>query len=302
MSDGVFQPAARRVNAARKLSVSLTAVATVALISAASPSFAAPSPLSSVPVAIQQGQDAAVPAELPELKTPEPSPAAKPAADDPLAWDAPPSTSAKAASDVPAMPAVKPAAVEKIEKIEKAEKAEKAEKVEKVEKAPSAEKAPGATSDKAATLEKRIEALEKQVATLHEKSLTRKDLEELETSVGALQQRIAEEKAAERQAAQQRGNHEDIQAAEPEKPKKARKAKVTQHRKEKKTPSRLTLSKRWVLKAAKPGTAWVAEKDSTSLRAVSVGDSLSGVGKIKSITKDSFGHWVVNGTSGRITQ
>lgn len=267
MRDCFFQSTVRQTgveNAVSGYFIKTSAIlAMVAGISfSAVPSFAASSPLNSVSVAIQQGPEAAVLDELPVLKTPDAASSVKPATDDPLAWD------------VPAILSVKPATVGKVEALH------------------NTEVLSDTASNKNGTLEMRVTALEKQVATLKEKSLSRKDIEELETSVGSLQQRIAEEKAAEQQVA-------PIESMEP---KKSKKVKKSRPHKTKEVHSRLTPSKHWVLKAAKPGTAWVAEKDSTALRKVSVGDTLSGIGKIKSITKDSLGHWVVNGTGGRITQ
>ncbi|MFH1157376.1 MAG: hypothetical protein V1721_00590 [Pseudomonadota bacterium] len=58
----------------------------------------------------------------------------------------------------------------------------------------------------------------------------------------------------------------------------------------------------WVLKAARPGMAWVSERGSSELRAVTAGEILEGIGKINAIVKDSSGYWVVDGVSGRISQ
>jgi len=58
----------------------------------------------------------------------------------------------------------------------------------------------------------------------------------------------------------------------------------------------------WILKSAKPGTAWVAEKGSRELRTVSVGDTLPGIGKVTSIDKNAEGLWEVVGEEGRIGQ
>jgi hypothetical protein len=58
----------------------------------------------------------------------------------------------------------------------------------------------------------------------------------------------------------------------------------------------------WVLKAAKPGVAWVARKGSDDLHMVEPGDSLTGIGKVTSIVRSSSGYWMVNGTKGRISQ
>jgi hypothetical protein len=59
---------------------------------------------------------------------------------------------------------------------------------------------------------------------------------------------------------------------------------------------------RWVLKSAKPDMAWIAPAGSSELQTVRVGDTVQGLGKITSISKDSAGKWIVNGTKGRINQ
>lgn len=57
----------------------------------------------------------------------------------------------------------------------------------------------------------------------------------------------------------------------------------------------------WELRAAQPGKAWVSQKGQDNMQPVVVGDTLSGVGRITSISY-SGGRWVVQGTSGRIRQ
>lgn len=58
----------------------------------------------------------------------------------------------------------------------------------------------------------------------------------------------------------------------------------------------------WVLRAAKPGVAWVAKKGSDDLQMVNVGDTLAGVGTVTSISQDSMGQWVIDGSRGHIHQ
>jgi hypothetical protein len=65
------------------------------------------------------------------------------------------------------------------------------------------------------------------------------------------------------------------------------------------TPARQT--KEWDLRGASTGEAFVAERGTQNLRTVTVGDTLSGIGRITSIAVEN-GRWVVRGTSGRITQ
>ena len=67
-------------------------------------------------------------------------------------------------------------------------------------------------------------------------------------------------------------------------------------------PARHAVAVKWVLKAAKPGVAWVAKKGSEDLRMVEIGDSLPGIGDVTAIIRDSSGAWAVEGTKGRISQ
>ena len=58
---------------------------------------------------------------------------------------------------------------------------------------------------------------------------------------------------------------------------------------------------KWTLKSAQPGQAMVAKQGSSDVISISVGQSLAGIGTIKSIAMEN-GRWVVTGTSGKITQ
>ena len=57
----------------------------------------------------------------------------------------------------------------------------------------------------------------------------------------------------------------------------------------------------WVLKAAQPGQATISTKNSSDIRQIEVGSTVSGLGKITSIGLEN-GKWVVQGTSGRVSQ
>ena len=57
----------------------------------------------------------------------------------------------------------------------------------------------------------------------------------------------------------------------------------------------------WVLRSAQPGIATLSPKDSNDLRRVEVGDIVSGLGRIQSISVED-GKWVVRGSKGRVTQ
>ena len=62
-----------------------------------------------------------------------------------------------------------------------------------------------------------------------------------------------------------------------------------------------TSAPQWELRAAQPGKAWVSQKGKSDLQPVVVGDILSGIGRIQSISYTQ-GKWVVQATSGQIRQ
>ncbi len=74
---------------------------------------------------------------------------------------------------------------------------------------------------------------------------------------------------------------------------------------EKKTtskPKKLVVKKtHWTLRSAQPGKATVSPVGSKDIRSISVGETLSGIGRIQSISNAS-GKWVVTGTTGRVSQ
>ncbi len=57
----------------------------------------------------------------------------------------------------------------------------------------------------------------------------------------------------------------------------------------------------WELRAAQPGRAWVSRQGQREMQSVSVGDTLSGIGRIERIDYTA-GRWVVVGTQGQIRQ
>jgi hypothetical protein len=58
---------------------------------------------------------------------------------------------------------------------------------------------------------------------------------------------------------------------------------------------------KWELRAASPNQAWVSRQGNNTLKQVSVGDQLEGLGVINSIVMNN-GRWVVSASQGRITQ
>lgn len=66
-------------------------------------------------------------------------------------------------------------------------------------------------------------------------------------------------------------------------------------------PKKVQSGPRYTLRAANPQIAYVARAGSNQLIQVRVGDSLSGIGQVRSIDSEG-GRWVVRGTSGTIRQ
>ncbi len=75
----------------------------------------------------------------------------------------------------------------------------------------------------------------------------------------------------------------------------------TSSRSSRSTKPKAVTKKSWVLKSAQPGKAVIAEGGTNYLRSVEVGSTLSGIGKITSISNET-GRWIVRGTQGRIAQ
>lgn len=67
------------------------------------------------------------------------------------------------------------------------------------------------------------------------------------------------------------------------------------------TPPKVQPPVSWELRAAQPGKAWVSQKGQSAIKPVQVGDSLSGIGRITSISY-KIDRWVVQGTQGIIRQ
>ena len=100
--------------------------------------------------------------------------------------------------------------------------------------------------------------------------------------IRSLEEKIASLKKAKDGTSKQRSNSSQVQ-----------KSKVS-----KKTAS---VKKRWELRAAQPGRAWVALKGQNDMRPIVVGDKLSGIGRIQNITYVN-GKWIVQGSTGKIAQ
>ncbi len=69
----------------------------------------------------------------------------------------------------------------------------------------------------------------------------------------------------------------------------------------KKQASKANSDKKWVLKSAQPNQAMVAKQGESDMVRISVGETLSGIGRITAIDMQN-GQWIVQGTKGSITQ
>jgi hypothetical protein len=78
-------------------------------------------------------------------------------------------------------------------------------------------------------------------------------------------------------------------------------AKNTVKRTSKPKVTKVSTAKDWELRGAAPGMAYVAKRGKDDVVQISVGETLSGVGKIKRIEFVN-NLWVVEGTQGRISQ
>jgi hypothetical protein len=61
------------------------------------------------------------------------------------------------------------------------------------------------------------------------------------------------------------------------------------------------VSGKWVLRAAQPGRAWISKPGERDMKALQVGDTVTGLGRVTAITYDGQ-RWSVVGTQGRVNQ
>ncbi len=97
-------------------------------------------------------------------------------------------------------------------------------------------------------------------------------------------------------------NVDEVKAPKTEVVKETKTVSKTRERAVKKSVPKKEVTKKasWVLRAATPGTAWVAvDAQSTELRRVTVGEALKGIGTVKEI-RQKDGVWEVVGSSGSL--
>lgn len=150
-------------------------------------------------------------------------------------------------------------------------------------------------------LEARLHNLEQKLGALESMQVTRLDFEALRNELAALKSapparagRNSDDDYNNSASSAPDSGHDE---APPATPKPRIKKAVT-----KPAAPKAPVVTTWVLKSAKPGTAWVAQKGSNELKMVTVGSTLPGIGKVTSIRQNAAGKWVVNGSKGQINQ
>jgi hypothetical protein len=153
-----------------------------------------------------------------------------------------------------------------------------------------------------AALEKQIQSLQEQQGDLAEKAQkTEKSLKDVASAAVKQQKDV---KSAAPSSAPSVPAPSSVQTPEPAKAKEQDTPKQQdgmQAPAAASAPKKAQSGPRYVLRAANPQIAYVARAGSRQLIQVRVGDSLSGIGQVRSIDSEG-GRWVVRGTSGTIRQ
>ena len=142
-----------------------------------------------------------------------------------------------------------------------------------------------------AALNARIEELSKQIETLKNNppvvAAPSVDMNTIQSQLSSMEQRIETLSKTQKTTAP------------------AKKATVTQSKKYEPAysppPRERKPSVIWTLRGASPGQAVLAQQGQSSIRTVTVGEFVDGLGRIESVAIEN-GRWVVRGTSGRVTQ
>ena len=149
----------------------------------------------------------------------------------------------------------------------------------------AATETPVVKSEDLVNLEDRLNVLESAVAGIEKNMLTKSDLSDLRSDMKAMRREFKNAKAR-------------VSSA----PVKSTQKSVSKP-KTRKAASKPAPRKHWVLKAAQPGKAWIAEKGQTDSKTITVGSYVSGLGKIKSIEQlPTTGRWVVTGSKNTLHQ
>lgn len=158
-----------------------------------------------------------------------------------------------------------------------------------------------ASAAELATLKEKVSSLESELADLRKQADANKAaLKSAEERASKAEDRATKAEAKATAAAQRNQSSAAAAAASDDTPAPVKRRAVRRHSAA--ATAAPAPTKRWVLKSAKPGTAWVSQPGSNELKTISVGDTLSGIGRVTSIAADSSGRWMVNGTRGNISQ
>lgn len=161
-------------------------------------------------------------------------------------------------------------------------------------------------------IESRLEAVSKKAQTASSSDGARDpEIVALKESIARLQKDLAGAAGKKREEASLSPAQEPQAARREEKPRKGVSSEAS---KPKPAPSHLrsavesdrplprtSVAPRWEIRAIQPGVAWVAPPGGDDMQAIAVGDNLSGLGVIRSISVVD-GVWVIEGTKGRLRQ
>jgi hypothetical protein len=152
--------------------------------------------------------------------------------------------------------------------------------------APAPEGAQAAASEEIEALNTRIENLEEELKTL-QSLLKKQDPSQLEAQVAKLNRKINTLETNSSQKAVSASSRQTTATA-----KSQPRPRSTQQ----------SSAPNWVLRSADSNAAWISVDGSNDIQKIVVGDTLEGLGEIRSIDFDRYQGWVVTGTKATITQ
>jgi polyhydroxyalkanoate synthesis regulator phasin len=152
--------------------------------------------------------------------------------------------------------------------------------------APTPESEQDADNEEIEALNTRIKSLEKELKTL-QSLLKKQDPSQLEEQVAKLNRKISTLEA----------NSAQKSVSTP-----SRKATTSVKAQPKPRSTQQSSAPDWVLRSADSNAAWISVDGSNDIQKIVVGDTLEGLGEIRSIDFDRYQGWVVTGTKATITQ
>lgn len=164
---------------------------------------------------------------------------------------------------------------------------------------PAVNEVPDALLAKLDALSDRLGVLEQQLVQMRETGQS--DLAGLEEEVAALKSGLRDmprDPAPVQAESQRKPSPSETAQPKPAKPAAPKKAAA---RPAASSSAAVPASGPWELRAAQPGRAWVSRQGQREMQSVSVGDTLSGIGRIERIDYTA-GRWTVVGTQGQIRQ